>query len=398
MYHVRKKKIKATKQIEELSLQCGKVYSNALITFWRIQRKKGIWLSKYAMQRLIKREGIHSQTAQACIDSFYNSLKTWRALRKSGNKTARPPIRQRKYFLVQYKGQAIKLKDGILTLPNGRKSPSIKIPWKYEKPATINIKAGYRSAEIVACYNTQEPTPIKEGKVAAIDLGQIHLACTSDGWSVSGRKLRALRRYQNKYKSRISSLQSKKSKGSRAWKRLQHTKRKVLSKLNNQISDFTHKATTGIVSTLERTGVKTLVLGDLRGIREDNNQGRLRNQENHQWNFHQISWQLTYKAKAKGMEIAMEKEHYTSSSCPHCGGITKTKTRNFVCSNCKFSTHRDLLGAKNILKKYLATQKIDLPVVGGMTPPRGVRLNSHTAVAGGFAFGNKLKFLETPGF
>lgn len=381
MYLVRKKEIKATKQVEELALQCGKVYSKTVVTFWRIERKKGIWLSKYAMQRLIRGEGIHSQTAQACVDSFYNSLKAWRVKNKRGDKNARPPTKQRKYFLVQYKGQAIKLKKGMLILPNGRKSTSIQIPWEHEKPATISIKTGYKTAEIVACYNTPDPTPIEDGRATAIDLGQIHLATTSDGWSVSGRKLRALRRYQNKIKGTLASLQSKKSKGSRAWKKLQNTKRKVLSKLNNQISDITHKATTGIVSTLEKTGVKTLVIGDLTGIREENDQGKLRNQENHQWNFHQITWQLTYKAKMKGMTVTPTPEHYTSSTCPICGVITKTNTRNFSCSNCKFTMHRDLLGAHNILKKYLG----EIPVVGGMAPPRGVRLKSHTSVAGGFS-------------
>lgn len=381
MYHVRKKRIKASRQVEALALECGRIYSKTLVTFWRIQRKKDIWLSKYAMQKLIKGEGVHSQTAQACIDSFYNSLKTWRALKRNGNKTARPPTRQRKYFLVQYKGQAIKLKKDMLILPNGRKNTGIQIPWKHEKPATISIRTGYRSAEIIACYNTPDPTPIKEGRATAIDLGQIHLATTSDGWSVSGRKLRSLRRYQNKIKGTLASLQSKKSRGSKAWKKLQRTKNKVLSKLNNQISDITHKATTGIVSTLEKTGVKTLVLGDLTGIREENNQGKLRNQENHQWNFQQISWQLTYKAQQKGMTVAPTPEHCTSSTCPICGTITKTNTRTFSCSNCKFTMHRDLLGAHNILKKYLG----EIPVVGGMAPPRGVRLNPHISVAGGFS-------------
>lgn len=386
MYHVRRKKVKATRQIQELSLRCGEVYSKALVLFWRVQRKKGIWLSKKAVQKLLKGEtGLHSQTAQACIDSFFNNLKAWSRKRKAGYKTAKPPTGLRKYFLIQYKGQSLKLGNGVLTLPNGRKNTSIKLPWKHEKPVTLSIRVTPNKSEIIACYKLSEPTKINEGRAVAIDLGQIHLATTSDGWSVSGRKLRSTRRYQNKVKGVYASLQSKKNKGSKAWKRLQRTKCRMLTKLTNQISDTTHKATTGIVSTLHKTRVKTLVIGELSGIREDNNQGKLRNQENHQWNFHQVTWQLTYKAKRRGMQVVGEKEHYTSSTCPICGERTRVSSRNFQCSKCKFKMHRDILGAKNILKKYLASQKIDLPVVGGMAPPRGIRLTPDISVAKGFS-------------
>jgi len=273
----------------------------------------------------------------------------------------------------------------MLLLPNGRKGTTIKIPWRYEKPVTLSIKVNQSGAMLLACYKVADPEKIREGTTVAIDLGQIHLATTSDSWSVNGRKLRAYRRYQNKIKGRLASLQSKKSKGSKAWKRLSKSKVKVLTKLKNQISDITHKATTGIVSTLQRTGVKTLVLGDLVGLREDNNNGRLRNQENHQWNFHQVAWQLTYKAARKGMQVETQGEHYTSSTCLICGKRTKTSSRNFKCSKCGYKVHRDILGAKNILKKYLASQHSDLPVVGGMAPPRGIRLTPHASVASGFS-------------
>ena len=400
MYIVKKKKLKTTPQLKHLAEECGRVYSKMVKTFWRLKKTKDMYLSKGAMQKLIKRSTLHSQTVQACIDSFYFMLKAYGRAKKAGYSHARPPTRGRKSFLIQWKGQCLKLKDGTLTIPNGRGNEPLSLPWAYEKPCLLTIKVGSTTSTIHACYKTAALEPIAEGRTVALDLGQIHLATASDGWSVNGKKLRALRRYQNRYKGKLAALQSKKNKGSKAWRRLQHTKRKVLTKLDNQISDFTHKATTGIVSTLHKTGVKTLVIGELSGIRENSNQGKVRNQENHQWNFHQVTWQLTYKAKSKGMEVAKEKEHYTSSTCPCCGERTKTKTRNFVCSKCGFSIHRDLLGAKNILKKYLGNKGeiLDFPVVGGMAPPRGVRVKPHSPVASGFAFGNKLKSLETPGF
>jgi len=392
MYRVRKKKIKLSKQLFELAQSSGEVYSKVVVTFWRIQRKKNLWLSKYAMHRLIKTKKIHSQTVQACVDCFYNNLKSWKAKKKAGDKNARPPKQRRKIFTIVYKGQAIKLANGSITLPNGRNNTPIILPWKYEKPVLLSITVKNKYAEITACYKTTDLPQVITGKTVALDLGQIHLATCSDGWSINGRKLRSLRRYQNKTKGRLSALQSSKHKGSKAWRKLQNTKRKQLNKLKNQIFDFTHKATTGIVSTLKQTNVKTLVIGDLMGIRKTDI-GKVRNQENHQWLFGKLTWQLSYKAKARGIEVALQNEAYTSSTCPVCGNITKTDTRRFLCSRCNFKAHRDILGAKNILKKYLG----EIQVVGGMAPPSGVRIKPHAAVANGFMF-NQHKTLETAGF
>jgi hypothetical protein len=45
-YIVRRVHIGTSKQLQELSHECGELYSKALVFFWRTVRHKGIWLQK----------------------------------------------------------------------------------------------------------------------------------------------------------------------------------------------------------------------------------------------------------------------------------------------------------------------------------------------------------------
>src|SRR5690348_12802052 len=98
-YIVRHRNIGKTAQLDALAREAGRVYSQTVTTFWRIVRKHGVWLSKYSMQRLITQGELHAHTIHACVDALYNSLRSWRARRKS-DPNAHPPRRRRKFFRV----------------------------------------------------------------------------------------------------------------------------------------------------------------------------------------------------------------------------------------------------------------------------------------------------------
>lgn len=83
-----------------------------------------------------------------------------------------------------------------------------------------------------------------------------------------------------------------------------------------------------------------------------------------------MRFKLTYKALRLGMEVVLQEESYTSRTCPQCGRV-------FRCPRCGFVYHRDGVGAINIRGKYLG----QLPVVGFMAPPTGMRFSPHVRVA-----------------
>ena len=220
--------------------------------------------------------------------------------------------------------------------------------------------------------------------MAGIDLGEVHMAVSHDGERTSilnGRLLRSKRQYQNKLKARLQARIDVKKKGSRRRKKLIASKSRQLRKLKNQIKDVEHKSTTRLISTLHANGVQTVVIGDVRDIRQNNDVGHTNNQKIHQWSHGSIRFKLTYKAERLGMDVALQDEHYTSRTCSACGYVrSKVKGRMFRCPQCGWTYHRDGVGAMNIRQKYRGKLG-SCHVVGAMAPPTSLRYYPQSGVA-----------------
>jgi putative transposase len=202
---------------------------------------------------------------------------------------------------------------------------------------------------------------------------------TDQGTTIAnGRYLRSKRRYQNKAKRHFQRKLSSKTKGSRRWKSINGAKRRVCRNLNNQIKDITHKQTTIIVRTLEKEGVGTVGIGDMRNIRQGTNYGRHSNQRIHQMLSGQTRHMITYKAERLGMSVVLVDESYSSQTCPRCLVRNKPASRQYICHSCGFVYHRDGVGAINIRSKTMYTGYA--PVVGDMAPPVGIRYPRTSAV------------------
>jgi putative transposase len=384
VYQIRRVHIGKTKQLDELAHACGELYSKTLVFFWRTVRHKGIWLGPKHLMRLFTSEKLHAHTSEACVQAFFAGLKSWRERRKT-DPTAKPPRRRKWYFRVEYKRSAMSLKEGTLKLSNGSGNEPLILQWPLELPQTVVIHWTGTQYEAIATYKQDEALARPHGqKVAGIDLGEIHMAVSHDGEQthiLNGRLLRSKRQYRNKLIADLDSKIARLKKGSRRRKKLIKSKQKQLKKLKHQIQDIEHKQTTRLVSTLYREDVQTLVIGDVRDIRQDNDVGSTNNQKVHQWTFGSVRHKLTYKAERLGMQVALQDEHRTTRTCPACGKCRKSKPegRVFRCTNkrCGFVWHRDGVGACNIRRKYL-----DLgPVVGDMAPPIGIRYLPHAGVA-----------------
>src|SRR5713226_4752369 len=160
-----------------------------------------------------------------------------------------------------------------------------------------------------------------------------HLAVSHDGEHthiVNGRHLRSKRQYRNKPMEHLNKKIDRKKKGSRRRKKLIASKKRQLRKLKHQIADVEHKQTTQLVSTLYEEGVQTVVIGDVRAIRQDLDVGSTNNQKLHQWSAGTVRHMLTYKAERCGMTVALQEERYTSKTCPLCGHRRKSKPVAFV--------------------------------------------------------------------
>ena len=279
----------------------------------------------------------------------------------------------------------MQIADGKLRLSNAKGYAPLVLPWEWDVPQTVVIHWTGTQYEASATY--AEPPhygPFPLGKTAGIDLGEVHMAASYDGNDthiLNGRLLRSKVQYRNKLQAKLNSrIDGRMKKGSKRRKRVIRSKKKQLKKIEQQVKEIEHKQTTRLITTLHLAGVRTVVIGDVRDLRQRTDVGHTNNQKIHQWSHGSVRFKLTYKAERLGMEVALQEESYTSRTCPKCGQVrSKVRGRVFRCPNkrCRFVWHRDGVGAVNIWRKYLGSG----PVVGVMAPPTGLRFRPQTRVA-----------------
>jgi putative transposase len=214
---------------------------------------------------------------------------------------------------------------------------------------------------------------------AGIDLGEVQLVVSHDGKHthiLNGRLLRSKRHDQNKGKARLDG----KKKGSRRRKKRIQSKQKQCKKIKNQIKDMEHQQTTHVRTMRSHEGVQTVVIGDVRAIRQDRAVGSQKNQKLHQWSHGHTRHLLTTKVERLGMRVVLQEERDTSRTCPTCGHRTKSAVQGRHCGTCGYHAHRDSGRAMN--SRYTSRGKCGCPHVGAETAPAtGRRFAPHTRVA-----------------
>ena len=378
MYTTKKIKYDKTPELDMLASESGRVYSKVVSLIRKVKRKKGFWLSEKAVKKYMKLRGyqLHSQTIQAIIESYFDSLKSYFRVIKS-NPDAKPPKRTPKFFKVRWKSSAISVKNGVLRLSNGKGNPPITLHSTVE-PVFVEMYFQQGCYYFSLVYKVATPPKRETGKAVAIDMGEIHPIVSHDGEHTliyNGRALRAIKQYLNKVKTIFQSKMDKCNKYSNRWYRLKRVKQKILSKLNAQIRDAEHKITSRFISDCIKAKADTIVMGKLKGIRQRAKFSKKSNQKVHQWAFARLQFMICYKAELAGLKVKFVSEAYTSQTCPRCGNRKKPANRNYHCNHCGFQYHRDSVGAINLYNKVSGF--LLSPVVGAMASPIGVRCNPH---------------------
>jgi len=79
------------------------------------------------------------------------------------------------------------------------------------------------------------------------------------------------------------------------------------------------------------------------------------------WAFAQLHSMIAYKALLQGSMAIKVDAHYTSQACPMCGHTCDANRPNkglmFICQNCHYSLHADLVGARNITMRTLLARQ-----------------------------------------
>ncbi|ABQ47129.1 transposase, IS605 OrfB family [Thermotoga petrophila RKU-1] len=367
---------------EELNRTAARIYNKTMSLVRKIHQKKGFWLSWPAADKYILRWAenikIHVHSKQAFVQLYFQALKGYFKAAKK-NQDAKPPHKKKRYLPFIWKESAVKLlPDGTLRLSLGKEREPFVVQTPLKPP--LRIKQARLVFEDGYYLHLAIEVEIEEKNagsgVMAADLGVLRPITCFDGKEVisyHGGVLSSTLRYRNKRLASFQSAIAECKKGSRRYNKLVSAKKRALRRLRNQINDIMHKITSSFIGLCLRKQIRTIVIGDVTGIRERADYSDNANQKIHQWQFRKLIEMIRYKAEQFGIEVKLISEANTSKTCPNCGAKNNPNGRRYHCKACGFEYHRDGVGAINIWKRYPGTGQ----VVAGLAPVRGVRFHPH---------------------
>jgi len=239
------------------------------------------------------------------------------------------------------------------------------------------LPPGENTCEVIINYKIPTPDPLPaNNRFLSIDLGMHNLMTCYNSVNgetfIAGRKYLSICHYYDKEIARVQSEWSKqqRDKGVKHPNSSKHI-RSLHKKKKNSANDYLHKLTNTIAGYCSRNDIRTVVVGDIKGIRTGKDFGSAVNQEFHAPPFDIIYRQLEYKLKLRGIRFAKIDEAYSSSTSPleevvseESADKSKRIHRGLYVDG-DYSWNADCVGAFNILRLYLQKKNIDLKLDPG---------------------------------
>ena len=325
-----------------------------------------------------------SQSAQEICKLLDKSWKSFYALKKSGGiENPKPPRFKNSNIPVTYMQNAVMHEAGTdtvrLSLPRQLKAYMaeaygisetylfLKNPVFKGTDVIKQIKLyppEDGECRIIVIYEIPDVQKLPDnGRYMSIDLGLHNLmTCYS---SVSGETFIIGRRYLSicsYFNKEISCVQSQWSKQQTAHG-VSHPKtskhiQSLYRKKADRINDYLHKATRYLVNYCRDKHINTVVIGDISGIRKDNDLGAVTNQKLHSLPYDKLYIMLKYKMAKEGISLVMQEEQYTSQTSPLMPAVDKenamksNRVKRGLYRDGNLTWNADCVGAFNILRKY----------------------------------------------
>src|SRR5260221_1184697 len=374
-------------EADELNLDSGHIYTDMLVRHYRLYRKQGVWLAPKSGERLEDALGgptsLHAHSRDAAQQGFYKACKTARACRQQGL-DVKYPHRRKRFRTTIWKRTGISRTARTLVLARARGlapvlftlPPNLLVLSEagFLEPRPVLGRAARHDAWHLVLEDGRLPEPEPGTNTAAVDLGEIHPAAVTDGQETvifTCRALRANAQYTAKRLGQIPAEQERQPKGSRALRRLQRRKSRLLAKQKRRARDLEHKISRAVVTWAKDRQIGTLVIGDVREVANGKRLKAKSQQKIGLWSHGRQRAYITYKAEAAGITITLANEAYTSQTCPGtlpdgagCLQCYKPKGRGYRCPACGFTAHRDGVGCANLLSQHFTGEP------GHVRPPK----------------------------
>ena len=216
-----------------------------------------------------------------------------------------------------------------------------------------------------------EPACDQFTEVVGVDVGIRYLAVTSTSTgTASFYPGKRVRHQANHYARLRKRLQQKGTRGAkRRLQRIGQRERRLKLQANHQIA-------TQIIRQHPHALIGLEYLTNIRdrtkrrkhrrkrngtGFEQVSSKARKANRTYSQWSFAELHTLISYKAALAGSLAVKVDANYTSKACPMCG-YTADENRPrkgllFVCQQCHYTLHADLVGARNITMRTLLVRQ-----------------------------------------
>jgi putative transposase len=197
----------------------------------------------------------------------------------------------------------------------------------------------------------EKPPPKGGKKPLYIDLGVINLTTTwfeglKQPIAFSGRTVLSDWWY---WTARISKEQSKlaRTNGTKTSRKLRKLYRIRQKRFRHAVNAMVKR----IVDDAHKLGISKIVLGRLKGIRNNNQNGKANAMINNFWSFNYIVKRFKERAEEYGIKVEEKSEYGTSSECPFCHSKGTRRHRGlFYCGKYDIAMNADVVGALNIAR------------------------------------------------
>ncbi len=225
-----------------------------------------------------------------------------------------------------------------------------------------NVTVSHSSGKWFIAIQTQreleQPLPATKTAIG-IDVGIARFATLSDGSYVA--PLNSFKTHQQRL-ARYQRRMSRKVKFSNNWKKAKAKVQKIHTAIANSRKDFLHKTSTTISQNHAFVCIEDLQVKNMsrssKGNREQHGK-RVKQKSGLNRSILDQGWaefrrQLDYKVQWNGGLLLAVPPHHTSQTCPVCGHVSKENRQTqakFLCIDCGYENHADVVGAINVLER-----------------------------------------------
>ena len=204
----------------------------------------------------------------------------------------------------------------------------------------------------------EQPLPAATTAIG-IDVGIARFATMSDGAFIA--PLRSFKKHQQRL-ARTQQRMSRKVKFSNNWKKAKTRVQKIHTRIANARKDFLHKTTTTVSQNHALVCIEDLQVRNMsrssRGTIEEPGK-RVKQKAGLNRAILDQGWgefrrQLGYKVAWNGGMLIAVPPHHTNQTCPACGHVSQDNRQTqakFLCVDCGYENHADVVGAINIAER-----------------------------------------------